>query len=183
MSTRNVTVRPSHSDNYYARQRAVHKQLAAHGAKVFGTLERCEERVERFQVAAAKKEARQKAALERLEEARRQEQAAVAERMRTRSAELQAEQDYEDHVEFVQSGMEAEEFLKWKVSEAWATYRAAKSQDERHAARVEVNRAMGNLRNFHNGDPLYVLAATAEMLNAYDNGSDSEGSDYTEEDA
>lgn len=183
MSTRNITVRPSHSAHYYAMERNINKQLKEFGAKTFGSLARREERLERFQVAAAKKEARQKAAQERLEAARQTEFKTVADRMRTRAAELKAEQDLADHIEFVTSGMEAEEFLQWKVSEAWATYRAAKTQDERHHAREEVNRAMSNLRDFHEGNPLHVLAATAEMLNAYGSDSDNEGSDYTEEHA
>lgn len=164
-------------------ERNVNKQLNEFGAKTFGSLERREARLERFRLAAAKKEARQKASQERLDQVRRREQEAVAERMRTRAAELQMEQDLADHVEFVTSGMEAEEFLQWKVGEAWATYRAAKTQDDRHFAREEVNRAMRNLRDFYEGNPLHVLAATAEMLNEYGNDSDSEESEYTEDNA
>jgi hypothetical protein len=180
MSTRNITVRSSHSGEYTSRWWTVTKDLEAVGAKAFGSLQRREERLERFRLAAAKKEAKQKASLERLEEARRREQQAVADRMRVRAEELHAEQVLADHIEFVTSGMEAEEFLQWKVSEAWASYREATSRDERHAAREEVNRTMQMLRDFHDGNPLHVLAATAEMLNAYGNDSDSEDSDYTE---
>ena len=180
MSTRNITVRIYPSDNYYARWRTVDKQLTAHGAKIFGSLARCEERLERFRLAAAKKEARQKASFERLEAARQTEFQAVAARMRARAEKLREEQHLADHIEFVTSGMEAEEFLQWKISEAWAQYRAAPTQDDRHVAREEINRTMNALRDFHGGNPLHVLAATAEMLNVYGNDSDSEDSDYTE---
>jgi hypothetical protein len=180
MSTRNITVRSAHSGEYTARWWTVTKELEAMGAKAFGSLQRREERLERFRLAAAKKEAKQKASLERLEEARRQETETVAARMRTRSAELRAEQVLEEHLEFVTSGMEAEEFLQWKLSDAWVTYRRARSLEEGHTARELVNRAMKNLRDFHDGNPLHVLAATAEMINECGSGSDSEDSDYTE---
>lgn len=184
MSTRNITVRSSHSGEYTARWWTVTKDLEALGAKAFGSLQRREERLERFRLAAAKKEAKQKASQERLDAAIRAEQERVQTRSRSRAQEIldEAEDDetLREHVEFVTSGMEAEEFLQWKLSEAWAGYRAATTQEDRHAARAQVNRAMRNLRDFHDGNPLHVLAATAEMLNAYGNDSDSEDSDYTE---
>lgn len=193
MSTRNITVRPSHSDNYSARWRAVDKQLTAHGAKIFGSLARCEERAERFQVAAAKKEARKNSSLERLADARRQEQAAVAERMRTRAAEMAKEEEHDDEQEmedllqdtinFATSGMEAEEYLQWKVNEAWMAYTCAETPEGRVRAFQEVREEMNGLANYYDGNPLHVLAATAEMLTACGNDSDSEDSDYIEETA
>jgi len=188
MSTLPLPVRRAHSAHFNQMNQTVNKNLEAFGAKTFGSLARREARLERFRLAAAHKEAKQKAAEERLAEARRREQEAVAARAAERAEELLREEEWKaadadlaDHIEFVTSGMEAEEFLQWKVSEAWALYRDAKSRDERHAARAEVNRAMQALRDFHEGNPLHVLAATAEMLNAYGSDSDSADSDYTEE--
>jgi hypothetical protein len=176
MSTRNVTTRRSHSAQFIKMNREVNEQLEAFGAKTFGSLERRQERLERFKANKAK-----------LQNAIRAEQERVQTRSRRRAAEILEKENSDDsvlhdHIDYVTSGMEAEEYLQWKLSDAWATYRLAGTLSERRAAREEIDRAMRNIQNFHNDDPLQTLAATAQMLSEYDdNDSDSEGSDYTGE--
>lgn len=158
--------------NASSYSRDINRQLEAHGAATFGTLDQRMARLARFQEVK-----------DRLNDARVNARKNVEAREKRRAAELEAEGQMLKQAEETQSGMEVEEYHQWKVDEAWDAYAEIAQTHPREVSAIvaslqEVQSALANLMQCYS--PEDPMPRTNALLNEYGNDSDSGDSDYTE---